>query len=1363
MLYRNPLNNKEFLKQLDKQKEREVFVKLIALDKKESPLQEIQGKTTGGNVNIDGNSAARRTCSLSMVAQDVDINSFYWGLYNKFKVEIGVKNTVDRNNYDDIIWFPQGVYVITNFSTSQNTNSFNISISGKDKMCLLNGDISGNIPYQTDFGTEEVIEYEYEKINFANKEEYKPSYYYTYNPKTLQYNLSHDSSINENVQYYKRLNGYSTIYRRVPVKEILTNLLHAYAGEPYHNIIIQDLDTRGLELLEYRGEEPLYLTYNTRSGMYTNVYPNSIHCFEIEDVTSTDGVKIHKIDSLQDGDYNSRIDSFTEDGAKEVYLSYIGVLESEMIEDFEPEDGSNPKCGLYLMNNSPGNPDFSYEIIRYNIKSEDDFINNPEIKGIIGENSDDPKDVVYYDENGTYKSTSKYKSGVFHYYKKLYYKIDIGTDDKPGVCDKFTITRLQYGETAGYRLTDLVYPGELIANIGETITSVLDKIKNAFGDFEYFYDLDGRFIWRLKPTFVNTIANGLISAEGDEYADNAVSVTDVEYHFEDGQLITSYSNTPDLQNLRNDYSVWGNRKGVSGAEIPIHMRYAIDTKPKWYRTLHNHIYFTEERLRKAAEEEIKEFAREVLVKEAKAKEIAENGQVGSVININKDDLDAKEKEYSSSRCHLVDWREVIYQMAKDYMQLNPDEEIPDFEKDNFLYYVASNNPDYYPTGITGYEHYYTDILGFWRQLYEPYSESDESGKLIEVTDSIREYINDEYGQKLAYKFTMEQDDESEDIDFLYIDCDLEPIEIKEYNDWYSKIEDTYLNHIENDEPKNLYELSKIGSLNSDEITYYRYNSDDSVINIDLYNVLVEKILTSQEKKEISIDEKWHSYVNNTEKDFLIDIDEINKSKSLNSENIRTYICTFGRHYYLETIENNEVIGVELVKSLIDKAKITSDIYIKDEFGNFELAKDLEDSLDPFSEYYEKVESSKSYQLLTYELKVLENDEEGRTRKLKESCFKKKVTYEKVPELDESTWKNNYYYVEETDEDGYTVYIKKESFETGYQDKWCEKIEEYVAEFSKLDSIVKEFYQGIDGKIVFLEVTDAITDYTKAYIQDSETTLFENYISNYIRNKDDASSFVTISYDKGYKKLDVNHSLYNYLVEEPSDSNSKLIYQTILLLNNTGYDALDSSNQIPITYKYMYYNYFREGDKKYWNKEIIRNPATLNFWFDFLDSEQEYFDKDGMAFTQGSELNSYKVQLIGDRPKVINDKDVTSIYFREVPNLIFDDDNEVTAEEIIDYSGYIRIQGIPYDFFTISAQGKSAKDKIDELIYQHSYCIETINISALPVYYLQPNTRILITDKNSKIDGEYIVSRISYSLIHNGTMSISATKAPTRIY
>jgi hypothetical protein len=45
-------------------------------------------------------------------------------------------------------------------------------------------------------------------------------------------------------------------------------MLHAYALEPYHNIVINDLEDKGLELLEYRGEEPMYLAYNVEAGIY---------------------------------------------------------------------------------------------------------------------------------------------------------------------------------------------------------------------------------------------------------------------------------------------------------------------------------------------------------------------------------------------------------------------------------------------------------------------------------------------------------------------------------------------------------------------------------------------------------------------------------------------------------------------------------------------------------------------------------------------------------------------------------------------------------------------------------------------------------------------------------------------------------------------------------------------------------------------------------------------------------------------------------------------------------------------------------------------------------------------------------------
>ena len=41
-------------------------------------------------------------------------------------------------------------------------------------------------------------------------------------------------------------------------------------------------------------------------------------------------------------------------------------------------------------------------------------------------------------------------------------------------------------------------------------------------------------------------------------------------------------------------------------------------------------------------------------------------------------------------------------------------------------------------------------------------------------------------------------------------------------------------------------------------------------------------------------------------------------------------------------------------------------------------------------------------------------------------------------------------------------------------------------------------------------------------------------------------------------------------------------------------------------------------------------------------------------------------------------------------------------------------------------------------------------------------RIKVIDKNTNINGEYLVSKITLPLTYNGTMNITATKAPERL-
>ena len=230
-------------------------------------------------------------------------------------------------------------------------------------------------------------------------------------------------------------------------------------------------------------------------------------------------------------------------------------------------------------------------------------------------------------------------------------------------------------------------------------------------------------------------------------------------------------------------------------------------------------------------------------------------------------------------------------------------------------------------------------------------------------------------------------------------------------------------------------------------------------------------------------------------------------------------------------------------------------------------------------------------------------------------------------------------------------------------------------------------------------------------------------------------------------------LYKKTFEDVIDIYVKVYYMRIILQNERDElenikAELEKINEKVENYTTEKENYYQAGKHKYWNKDIYEAPDKLNFWFDFLDSSDS-----------GREMSKYDVKNIGARPKAINDSNVKSIYFRETPNVIY----VKQGDEFGGLNGYRYINcGNIDNMFTISAQGKSAKERLDELLYQHSYCVESVTISAIPIYYLEPNTRIYIHDDNTGIDGDYIVSKISLPLAYNGTMQITATKAAENI-
>ena len=76
------LEDKEFLRLLDLEEHKTQYIRISILDfMTEDTLTTIEGKSTGGSVNVSGTSNMRRTMSCSLL---VDPEGFYDYRYNEY-------------------------------------------------------------------------------------------------------------------------------------------------------------------------------------------------------------------------------------------------------------------------------------------------------------------------------------------------------------------------------------------------------------------------------------------------------------------------------------------------------------------------------------------------------------------------------------------------------------------------------------------------------------------------------------------------------------------------------------------------------------------------------------------------------------------------------------------------------------------------------------------------------------------------------------------------------------------------------------------------------------------------------------------------------------------------------------------------------------------------------------------------------------------------------------------------------------------------------------------------------------------------------------------------------------------------------
>ena len=207
------------LEKLVNEKIQTTYAKIITYSFDEKPLSSIEGRVSGGSIQANGASAVRRTLSLSMIAKPEIAN--IEDLDNEIAINKKVKVYIGRLAGDEIMWFNCGFYVISSASVNQSTSGWTISISGKDKMALLDGTAGGTLPTAVTF--HEI----FEDLGDGN---------------------------------YKI--DYPTIY------QIIQEVVNHYGEIPLHDIIINDLEKVAKVLIKYIGGKPIYFAENYASFAY---------------------------------------------------------------------------------------------------------------------------------------------------------------------------------------------------------------------------------------------------------------------------------------------------------------------------------------------------------------------------------------------------------------------------------------------------------------------------------------------------------------------------------------------------------------------------------------------------------------------------------------------------------------------------------------------------------------------------------------------------------------------------------------------------------------------------------------------------------------------------------------------------------------------------------------------------------------------------------------------------------------------------------------------------------------------------------------------------------------------------------------
>ena len=216
---------RNFLATIDNFLNQKQYVRITLLNWTEEPIKEIQGELSSGTISKDGSSSVRRTCQLSAAISrgeyDVEDADMDFAINKKIFIEIGVKNYSDQYLDYPILWFPQGVFFISSFAINSSTSStVNISLTLKDKMCGLNGEVGG--VFQS-------------VVILDEMDTQSPSGQF--------------------------------VTEKVLIYDLIQELVHHWGGEDLNNIVIEDVPLRIKRVMKWTGDNPIWMVPQTDGGI----------------------------------------------------------------------------------------------------------------------------------------------------------------------------------------------------------------------------------------------------------------------------------------------------------------------------------------------------------------------------------------------------------------------------------------------------------------------------------------------------------------------------------------------------------------------------------------------------------------------------------------------------------------------------------------------------------------------------------------------------------------------------------------------------------------------------------------------------------------------------------------------------------------------------------------------------------------------------------------------------------------------------------------------------------------------------------------------------------------------------------------